>query len=217
MPAGARPRRSSMSWEEAAGWSAITRSGIAWARTRVHPEPPMTRHFSRGTRAGPRSARGFSEAVESRSAGSADAPDGGVAAGRAACVMCTMRSSSPPSGRPGNQGVARFSRAQAARPFPPPVWAFVWRRECYDTQPQHALITGPENVFRALSRISRRRVEVRRPFFTRLRHLRATLDRYLEFCNDRRPNLGYRTRGQLPADLFWGAIGRSRHGEPAYA
>jgi hypothetical protein len=47
-------------------------------------------------------------------------------------------------------------------------------------------------------------VEFRRRSFTYVRLLQAALERYLEFNNHRRPHPGYRTRGLLPAELFWG-------------
>lgn len=85
------------------------------------------------------------------------------------------------------------------------------------TQMRHAWTNGAVERLQGTLLHELWRVEFRRRFPTRLQHLQAALDRYLEFSNHRRPHLGYRTRGRLPADLFWGTIGRSHHDEPAYA
>ncbi len=71
------------------------------------------------------------------------------------------------------------------------------------TRPRHAWTNGFVERLQGTILSELWRVEFRRRFFTSTAQLQIALDRYLGFYNHHRPHLGYRTRGQPPATIFW--------------
>ena len=58
-------------------------------------------------------------------------------------------------------------------------------------------------IYRHLRRVHWR-VAFRRQYFTGRHQLEHSLQRFLHYYNNERPHQGYRTKGRLPAMLFWG-------------
>ena len=50
----------------------------------------------------------------------------------------------------------------------------------------------------------------RQPSFPQLQ---TSLDSFLEFYTFQHPHRGYRTKGRVPAEIFWGVIRERRHEE----
>ncbi len=74
------------------------------------------------------------------------------------------------------------------------------------TQPRHAFTNGFVERLQQTILHEHWRIEFRRRYFTRLRHLEASLQSYLRFYNHERTHHGYRTGGRTPASIIWGAI-----------
>jgi transposase InsO family protein len=73
------------------------------------------------------------------------------------------------------------------------------------TKPRHAFTNGFVERFQQTILHDHWRVEFRRRYFTKLRHLDASLQSYLRFYNHERAHHGYRTQGRTPAQIVWGA------------
>ena len=74
------------------------------------------------------------------------------------------------------------------------------------TKPRHAWTNGFVERLQGTILHEHWRIACRRHYFTRLRQLQRSLDRFLRFYNHERPHRGYRLRGRTPATVFWGAI-----------
>jgi transposase InsO family protein len=73
------------------------------------------------------------------------------------------------------------------------------------TKPRHAFTNGFVERLQQTILHDHWRIEFRRRYFTKLRHLEASLQSYLRFYNHERAHHGYRTRGRTPAQIVWGA------------
>ncbi len=72
------------------------------------------------------------------------------------------------------------------------------------TKPRHAWTNGFVERLQGTILHEHWRVAFRRRYFTSLRQLQDSLDRYLRYYNDHRSHSGYRTRGRTPSDIFRG-------------
>ena len=82
------------------------------------------------------------------------------------------------------------------------------------TKPRHAWTNGFVERLQGTILHEHWRVAFRRRYFTARLQLDSSLQRYLAFYNDDRPHQGYRTRGRIPSDIFWGlADGIPKHGD----
>jgi transposase InsO family protein len=77
------------------------------------------------------------------------------------------------------------------------------------TKPRHAWTNGFVERLQGTILHEHWRVAFRREFFTSCAQLQRSLDRFLDFYNERRSHSGYRLRGQSPGVPFWGAVRRS--------
>ncbi len=84
------------------------------------------------------------------------------------------------------------------------------------TRPRHAWTNGFVERLQGTILTELWRVEFRRRFFTSVPMLQTALDRYLGFYNHHRPHLGYRTRGQPPASIFWHSSWERDHDQVAH-
>jgi transposase InsO family protein len=73
------------------------------------------------------------------------------------------------------------------------------------TQPRHAWTNGFVERLQQTILHEHWRIEFRRRYFTSVRQLQHSLDRFLRFYNHERAHRGYRTRGRTPAQIVWGA------------
>lgn len=73
------------------------------------------------------------------------------------------------------------------------------------TKPRHAFTNGFVERLQQTILHEHWRIEFRRRYFTRLRHLEASLQSYLRFYNYERTHHGYRTQGRTPASIVIGA------------
>ena len=55
------------------------------------------------------------------------------------------------------------------------------------------------------------RIQFRRQYFTNRLAMQRTLDAFMTFYNEQRRHQGYRLRGGVPADLFWGTVAARSH------
>jgi transposase InsO family protein len=74
------------------------------------------------------------------------------------------------------------------------------------TKPRHAWTNGFVERLQGTILHEHWRVEFRRHYFTSIRTLQRSLDRFLVFYNTQRPHRGYRLRGKTPATVFHGAV-----------
>ena len=72
------------------------------------------------------------------------------------------------------------------------------------TKPRHAFTNGFVERLQQTILHEHWRIEFRRRYFTRLRHLEASLQSYLRFYNYERTHHGYRTQGRTPASIVIG-------------
>ena len=74
------------------------------------------------------------------------------------------------------------------------------------TQPRHAWTNGFIERLQGTILHEHWRIAFRRRYFRKRFQLQASLDSFLQFYNFERPHQGYRTKGRVPAEIFWGAI-----------
>jgi transposase InsO family protein len=74
------------------------------------------------------------------------------------------------------------------------------------TKPRHAWTNGFVERLQGTILQEHWRVAFRRRYFTTQAALQRSLADFIRYYNDDRPHQGYRTRGQTPAALFWGAV-----------
>jgi len=74
------------------------------------------------------------------------------------------------------------------------------------TKPRHAWTNGFVERLQGTILHEHWRIAFRRRYFRRCHQLQASLASFLEFYNFQRPHQGYRTKGQTPAEIFWGAL-----------
>jgi transposase InsO family protein len=74
------------------------------------------------------------------------------------------------------------------------------------TKPRHCWTNGFVERLQGTILHEHWRVAFRRRYFTSRRQLQDSLASFLSFYNHRRPHRGYRTRGAVPAQLFFGAV-----------
>ena len=74
------------------------------------------------------------------------------------------------------------------------------------TKPRHCWTNGFVERLQGTILHEHWRVAFRRRYFTSKRQLQDSLDGFLSFYNHRRPHRGYRTKGSVPAQLFFGAV-----------
>lgn len=73
------------------------------------------------------------------------------------------------------------------------------------TKPRHAWTNGFVERLQGTLLHEHWRIEFRRQYFTSRAAMQRTLDAFMKFYNEQRPHQGYRLRGRVPAELFWGA------------
>jgi transposase InsO family protein len=81
------------------------------------------------------------------------------------------------------------------------------------TKPRHAWTNGFVERLQGTILHEHWRIVFRRRYFRRRFQLQASLDSFLDFYNFRRPHRGYRTKGRVPAEIFWGVVRERRHEE----
>jgi transposase InsO family protein len=81
------------------------------------------------------------------------------------------------------------------------------------TKPRHAWTNGFVERLQGTILHEHWRIVFRRRYFRRRHQLQVSLDSFLQFYNFRRPHRGYRTKGRVPAEIFWGAVRDRRHEE----
>jgi len=81
------------------------------------------------------------------------------------------------------------------------------------TKPRHAWTNGFVERLQGTILHEHWRIVFRRRYFRRRFQLQASLDSFLAFYNFQRPHRGYRTKGRVPAEIFWGAVRERRHEE----
>lgn len=74
------------------------------------------------------------------------------------------------------------------------------------TKPRHAWTNGFVERLQGTILHEHWRIQFRRQYFTNRAAMQRTLDAFMKFYNEQRPHQGYRLRGRVPADLFWGAV-----------
>jgi transposase InsO family protein len=74
------------------------------------------------------------------------------------------------------------------------------------TKPRHCWTNGFVERLQGTILHEHWRVAFRRRYFTSRRQLQNSLDGFLNFYNHRRHHRGYRTKGAIPAQLFFGAV-----------
>ena len=74
------------------------------------------------------------------------------------------------------------------------------------TKPRHAWTNGFVERLQGTILHEHWRIAFRRRYFRKRFQLQASLDGFLQFYNFERPHQGYRTKGRVPAEIFWGAI-----------
>lgn len=75
------------------------------------------------------------------------------------------------------------------------------------TKPRHCWTNGFVERLQGTILHEHWRIVFRRRYFTSRRQLQTSLDGFLDFYNHRRPHRGYRLKGAVPAQLFYGAVG----------
>jgi transposase InsO family protein len=73
------------------------------------------------------------------------------------------------------------------------------------TKPRHAWTNGFVERLQGTILHEHWRIEFRRQYFTNRAAMQRTLDGFMKFYNEQRPHQGYRLRGRVPAEIFWGA------------
>jgi transposase InsO family protein len=73
------------------------------------------------------------------------------------------------------------------------------------TKPRHAWTNGFVERLQGTILHEHWRIQFRRQYFTTRTAMQRTLEAFMMFYNEERPHQGYRLRGRVPADLFWGA------------
>ena len=81
------------------------------------------------------------------------------------------------------------------------------------TKPRHAWTNGFVERLQGTILHEHWRIAFRRRYFRRRFQLQTSLDSFVRFYNFERPHQGYRTKGQTPAEIFWGAVREQRHEE----
>jgi len=81
------------------------------------------------------------------------------------------------------------------------------------TKPRHAWTNGFVERLQGTILHEYWRVVFRRRYFRHRHQLQTSLESFLEFYNFQRPHRGYRTKGRVPAEIFWGAVREQRHEE----
>ena len=81
------------------------------------------------------------------------------------------------------------------------------------TKPRHAWTNGYVERLQGTILHEHWRIAFRRRYFRRRFQLQASLDGFLQFYNFERVHQGYRTKGRIPAEIFWGAVREQRHEE----
>jgi transposase InsO family protein len=74
------------------------------------------------------------------------------------------------------------------------------------TKPRHAWTNGFVERLQGTILHEHWRIAFRRRYFRKRFQLQASLDGFLRFYNFERPHQGYRTKGRVPAEIFWGAV-----------
>jgi len=74
------------------------------------------------------------------------------------------------------------------------------------TKPRHAWTNGFVERLQGTILHEHWRIAFRRRYFRKRFQLQASLDGFLRFYNFERPHQGYRTKGRIPAEIFWGAV-----------
>ncbi len=72
------------------------------------------------------------------------------------------------------------------------------------TKPRHAWTNGFVERLQGMILHEHWRIVFRRRYFRQ--HQQASLVSFLGFYNFHRPHQGYRTKGQSPSEIFWGAV-----------